>query len=187
MRSAQLREDRCDLLRRRVGNALSAIDQHALAHARKRGRKPANVKRIEPRRLGTVGTVTIQRIGDRSLEVDRFDLREITPRSAIADDHFVAQSQNEWLREPCGNRSHEVNPVRGKARRKERYDDDCTLEITQMRVPQHHVTIGHDVGAADLVDARNAIRKVERGYEIAQDVRNGYRLRTRGHPSRRNH
>ena len=55
------------------------------------------------------------------------------------------------------------------------------------RVDRHHLGVRHDVGPADLEDARQRLRVLDRGDEVAQDVADRDRLAAGVHPLRRHH
>ena len=85
------------------------------------------------------------------------------------------------------HRRHEVEPVRGEARREDRHLDDDRVPAAQARDLLDHLAVGQDVGAADVVALAERVGAAADAVEVRDDVGQRDRLRRRRDPARRDH
>ncbi len=108
-------------------------------------------------------------------------------RRLAIDDHLRPETVHERLDQPVGDRGHEGDPVGRQARREHgNADDDGWATAHERCGAAHHLTIGEDLGAAEL-ELLQRVFALARVRQRPHHVRERDRLRLGVQPARDDH
>ena len=119
--------------------------------------------------------------------VEKRDLREKPSCKVIANDHLIPESLDERACNHCGYRRNKMNPIGRELRSQHRHGDKPAVQTPDFRIESKHLTVGNDIGPADLQNPTGALRLTESFHEIVQHIADGDGLDTCINPAGTDH